>query len=121
MAKALGDPRVRQGVQITVIGEASLLGKAGASLLALVDRQEITLQSPPRSAGQAAGEAAVICPGVPTPTTGHLSFCWLQAAIAGAITGQFDAIVTGPIAKSVWHQAGHDYPGQTEVLAEGAG
>jgi len=30
----------------------------------------------------------------------------------------FDAIVTAPIAKAAWQQAGHHYPGQTELLAE---
>ncbi|MCP4453569.1 MAG: 4-hydroxythreonine-4-phosphate dehydrogenase, partial [Planctomycetes bacterium] len=28
------------------------------------------------------------------------------------------ALVTAPIAKHAWHAAGHDYPGQTERLAE---
>jgi hypothetical protein len=35
--------------------------------------------------------------------------------------GDYDAVVTGPIAKSAWHAAGHVYPGQTEYLAERAG
>ena len=35
--------------------------------------------------------------------------------------GKFQGIVTAPIAKNLWKQAGHDYPGQTEVLAKGAG
>ena len=53
-------------------------------------------------------------------TTGAASFAYLKAAIAGAVAGQYDAIVTGPIAKSAWKAAGHHYPGQTELLAEGA-
>jgi 4-hydroxythreonine-4-phosphate dehydrogenase len=32
--------------------------------------------------------------------------------------GEVDGIVTGPISKACWHQAGHMYPGQTELLAE---
>ena len=31
---------------------------------------------------------------------------------------QARALVTGPISKHYWHQAGHIYPGQTERLAE---
>ena len=31
---------------------------------------------------------------------------------------QARALVTAPIAKHAWHQAGHHYPGQTERLAE---
>ena len=59
--------------------------------------------------------------GEPSLATGAASFAWLKRAIAGCNAGEFDGIVTGPIAKSVWHAAGHVYPGQTEVLAEGAG
>ncbi|TVQ11656.1 MAG: 4-hydroxythreonine-4-phosphate dehydrogenase PdxA [Leptolyngbya sp. DLM2.Bin27] len=59
--------------------------------------------------------------GQPSAATGAASFAYLKAAIEGAIAGQYDAIVTGPIAKSAWKVAGHHYPGQTELLAEGAG
>lgn len=58
--------------------------------------------------------------GQASAATGAASFAYLQAAIQGAIAGQYDAIVTGPIAKSAWKAAGHLYPGQTELLAEGA-
>jgi len=50
--------------------------------------------------------------------SGAASFAYLEAAIAETLSGKFDAIVTAPIAKSAWKQAGHDYAGQTELLAE---
>jgi 4-hydroxythreonine-4-phosphate dehydrogenase len=50
--------------------------------------------------------------------SGAASFAYLDAAIAETLSGKFDAIVTAPIAKSAWKQAGHDYAGQTELLAE---
>jgi 4-hydroxythreonine-4-phosphate dehydrogenase len=59
--------------------------------------------------------------GSPSPASGAASFAYLDRAIALTLAGQFDAIVTGPIAKSAWQAAGHDYPGQTERLAEQAG
>ena len=34
------------------------------------------------------------------------------------LDGRAQALVTAPIAKTAWHQAGHHYPGQTERLAE---
>ncbi|MGB5974717.1 MAG: 4-hydroxythreonine-4-phosphate dehydrogenase PdxA, partial [Nodosilinea sp.] len=58
--------------------------------------------------------------GQATAATGAASFAYHKAAIEGAMTGQYDAIVTGPVAKSAWKAAGHHYPGQTELLAEGA-
>jgi 4-hydroxythreonine-4-phosphate dehydrogenase len=58
--------------------------------------------------------------GRPGAATGAASFTYVKTAIEGAVAGQYDGIVTGPIAKSVWKAAGHHYPGQTELLAEGA-
>lgn len=50
--------------------------------------------------------------------SGKASFLYLQKAIELTQQGQFDGIVTAPIAKYLWQQAGYNYPGQTEVLAE---
>jgi 4-hydroxythreonine-4-phosphate dehydrogenase len=50
--------------------------------------------------------------------SGAASFAYLDQAIAATLAGNFQAIVTGPIAKSAWKQAGHHYAGQTELLAE---
>jgi 4-hydroxythreonine-4-phosphate dehydrogenase len=50
--------------------------------------------------------------------SGAASFAYLDAAIAATLEGKFAAIVTAPIAKSAWKLAGHDYAGQTELLAE---
>jgi len=56
--------------------------------------------------------------GIGNRASGAASFAYLEAAIAQTLAGDFDAIVTAPIAKSAWKQAGHDYAGQTELLAE---
>ena len=34
------------------------------------------------------------------------------------LEGYGRALITAPIAKYAWHEAGHNYPGQTERLAE---
>jgi len=56
--------------------------------------------------------------GVGNRESGAASFAYLDQAITQTLAGKFDAIVTAPIAKSAWKQAGHDYAGQTELLAE---
>ncbi|MFM7888714.1 MAG: 4-hydroxythreonine-4-phosphate dehydrogenase PdxA, partial [Pseudanabaena sp.] len=56
--------------------------------------------------------------GVGDRASGAASFAYLDQAISQTLSGKFDAIVTAPIAKSAWKQAGHDYAGQTELLAE---
>jgi 4-hydroxythreonine-4-phosphate dehydrogenase len=66
-------------------------------------------------------EPIVVRPGQPTAETGTASFGYVKAAIERTLAGDFDAVVTGPIAKSVWKQAGHHYAGQTELLAQSAG
>lgn len=62
-----------------------------------------------------------IVPGVGNVASGAASFAYLEKAIALTLAGEFDGIVTAPIAKSLWKAAGHEYPGQTEVLAKYAG
>jgi 4-hydroxythreonine-4-phosphate dehydrogenase len=49
--------------------------------------------------------------------SGAASFAYLDLAIDRTLAGEFDAIVTAPIAKSAWMAAGHHFPGQTELLA----
>jgi 4-hydroxythreonine-4-phosphate dehydrogenase len=49
--------------------------------------------------------------------SGAAGFAYLGLAIDHTLAGEFDAIVTAPIAKSAWLAAGHHFPGQTELLA----
>jgi 4-hydroxythreonine-4-phosphate dehydrogenase len=67
---------------------------------------------------QPAGDIQI---GVGNAASGAASFRDLATAIDLTLAGEFDGIVTGPIAKSAWKAAGHLYPGQTELLAEKAG
>jgi 4-hydroxythreonine-4-phosphate dehydrogenase len=62
-----------------------------------------------------------ITTGVGNAASGAASFTYLEKAIASTLAGEFDGIVTAPIAKSLWKAAGHEYPGQTEVLAQYSG
>lgn len=50
--------------------------------------------------------------------TGRTSFQFIESAIASAISGSTDAVVTGPIHKEAWRMAGIDYPGHTELFAD---
>jgi 4-hydroxythreonine-4-phosphate dehydrogenase len=59
-----------------------------------------------------------VAPGRPTPAGGHASFRWLGLAVDLVRRGTCQALTTAPIAKECWQRAGHDYPGQTERLAE---
>lgn len=118
--KALSNSSLRSVADITLVGDATILraslkrfDKTG-ELTKLLDQTPLIEPDSPIS-----GLADV--PGMPDQTTGEASFRWLERAITGALSGEFDAIVTAPVSKAVWQAAGHNYPGQTEVLAERAG
>lgn len=57
-------------------------------------------------------------PGNAGSKSGEASFQWLSRAVELVKQNQGRALVTAPIAKHAWHEAGHRYPGQTERLAE---
>ena len=55
----------------------------------------------------------------PSPVGGRASLAFLDGAIDAAKTGLVDAIVTAPISKTSWLQAGaKKFPGHTELLAD---
>ncbi|MEB3201057.1 MAG: 4-hydroxythreonine-4-phosphate dehydrogenase PdxA [Synechococcaceae cyanobacterium] len=59
--------------------------------------------------------------GISDAAAGDASFAWLTRAVERVMEPGCRGLVTAPIAKASWHAAGHDYPGQTERLAELAG
>jgi len=62
--------------------------------------------------------AAPVIPGRLDARNGLSVLATLDLAIAGAVQGQFDAIVTAPLQKSVINEAGVLFSGHTEYLAE---
>jgi 4-hydroxythreonine-4-phosphate dehydrogenase len=67
-------------------------------------------------------EAAVtdtaIEPGRLSAEAGRLAYLAIERAVALALAGEIDAVVTAPISKEALHLAGYSYPGHTEILAE---
>lgn len=66
-------------------------------------------------------EMSQLTPGKISAKTGQQSFDYINAAIDAALSGHVDAVVTGPINKEAWQQAGIKYPGHTELFADRAG
>jgi 4-hydroxythreonine-4-phosphate dehydrogenase len=126
--KALAHPEVTQNCDITVIGSRVLLQQIYQDLGQLhrqgVGEKRELLTNPAQlsildvALGEIEGQITI---GIGNAASGAASFGNLETAIARTLAGEFDAIVTGPIAKSAWKAAGHEYPGQTELLAEKAG
>ncbi len=116
--KALADPTVTQSCRLTIVGSRFVIQKTYQQLKPLVqqdlilpDRLAIIDLETPSNFKLGEGNAA----------TGAASFAYLEKAIALTLQGEFDGIVTAPIAKSLWQAAGYNYPGQTEVVAEKVG
>ncbi|WP_442509749.1 4-hydroxythreonine-4-phosphate dehydrogenase PdxA [Novipirellula sp. SH528] len=62
-----------------------------------------------------------LTPGQFSADTGRASFAAVCAAIDSTLNQQTAAIVTGPIQKEAWHDAGIEFPGHTELLASRTG
>lgn len=64
---------------------------------------------------------AAVEPGVLNPANARYVLALLDAAIAGCTSGEFHAMVTAPVQKSVINDAGVPFSGHTEYLAERTG
>ncbi|WP_017317049.1 4-hydroxythreonine-4-phosphate dehydrogenase PdxA [Mastigocladopsis repens] len=120
--KALTDPEVSKSCDVTVVGNRDLLVETYTKLKTknsepLANPTKLSILDVPLDKHI---QSEIII-GTGNAASGAASFAYMETAIASTLTGQFDAIVTGPIAKSAWKAAGYNYPGQTELLAEKSG
>ncbi|NEP08790.1 MAG: 4-hydroxythreonine-4-phosphate dehydrogenase PdxA [Symploca sp. SIO2C1] len=123
--KALADSEMTANCELVVVGNRSLLQATYIQLQQQASGEKTLLAVPEDlSMLDVELEASVeeqITFGVGNAASGAASFAYLEKAITQTLAGQFDGIVTAPIAKSLWKAAGYDYPGQTEVLAKYSG
>lgn len=120
--KALADFLPSPKIKLTVVGSRPLLTQTYEQLRSR--QPHISLANPAELPLLDLANPALdpqIVPGQESAASGGVSFHYLKSAIQGALAGEFQGIVTAPIAKSAWKAAGHLYPGQTELLAEMAG
>jgi len=113
--KALADPRCPVGLEPLLVGCRRTLEQTYRQLL---PNSAVPLADPASLATYDLPLNEPIHPGKPSAAGGAASFHWLTRATTLALQGQARALVTAPIAKHIWHAAGHTYPGQTERLAE---
>jgi 4-hydroxythreonine-4-phosphate dehydrogenase len=93
---ALG--RERLGARLVVIGDRSILP-------GVADVEHVALERPSR-------------PGKLDPANSRYVLRLLDRAVQGCLAGEFDAMVTAPVQKSVINDAGIAFTGHTEYLAE---
>jgi 4-hydroxythreonine-4-phosphate dehydrogenase len=91
---------------VIVLGDRALLERAAALVGVRAPRAivEVTALAQPPAAGSV--------------ESGRAQVAYLEAAIARALAGELDALVTAPIHKASCIAAGFAFPGHTELLAE---
>ncbi len=110
--------------QLVVCADKTLLAQRAAELGMKVTLVDYDAKQAPRA--QSAGELVVdhIALGAPCTTgqlsaaNGHYVLKTLERAAQGCISGEFAAVVTGPVHKGVINRAGVPFSGHTEYFAE---
>jgi 4-hydroxythreonine-4-phosphate dehydrogenase len=115
-------------VELTLIGNHSLLSRVAKKLklqlptyketgMWLAAKQYSSVLSKSEAVSITVGNLDAKCvePGNWSLQTG---LEWVRFAILAALSGRLDAIVTGPIQKEAWREAGISQAGHTEVFAE---
>ena len=125
--KALADPMIKRVARPLILGDWGVLHRArsgkkhpklvcwqpGQSLLSMLDDPDSFVVC-----SLSALSAKESRPGVSSKAGGHGAFSYIRVAAKLALSKVADAIATAPISKSILIDAGYNYPGHTELLAE---
>jgi 4-hydroxythreonine-4-phosphate dehydrogenase len=125
IAGAWSDARIHQWCRPLVVGHPEILRRACALVAPGVEVREISSPEDATPTPQlmpclraCRDDAADVPPGVNDARGGQAAYDALVAAARLALAGRVAAIVTAPLSKAALWQAGHHYPGHTELLAE---
>jgi len=108
LAVTLGDPR-GIGPEVVALAAERLLGEDAAVALRFLGAR------PPQGPLSAQVEEPLRFDGSQR-SAGAVSGAAVERAVALALAGEVDAVVTGPIHKPALHEAGYPEPGHTELL-----
>ena len=112
--------------ELVCFGDRALLAERAAvagDALALRDyqRAEVRAHVPGELCVAHTAITVPVRPGHPDPRNASYVLALLDAAMSGAVTHEFDAIVTAPVQKSAISDAGITFTGHTEYLAAHCG
>jgi 4-hydroxythreonine-4-phosphate dehydrogenase len=126
--KALADPAIKKVCRPLILGDSGVFERAsrhgkndsklirwrrGQPLLPMLNGGTGFVLCPLSSL-----KAADSRPGIASKAAGHAAFRYIEVAAKLALMGLADAIATAPISKHILIDAGYNYPGHTELLAE---
>jgi 4-hydroxythreonine-4-phosphate dehydrogenase len=123
IVKALGDPELREELDVVVVGDVSRLRDA-----VQVVGSELEVVAVLR-AGDARDISGIACVdldllpadlviGEVSAAAGEAAYRFVVRAVELALAGDVAAICTAPLNKEALHAAGRHYPGHTELIAE---
>lgn len=111
------------GTQLTICADPGLLAERGRKLglPTIAPEHRGVATNPGRARLTPIPLRAPVRTGRPNPANARYVLACLDRAIAGCRDGEFDALVTGPIQKSIINAAGIPFTGHTEYLAQQTG
>ncbi len=126
IVKALQNPDIASLCVPLVIGDHLALERAVSVCRSTQKIQEISAVEDARNVGDGCIPllalshltAVDIVYGAPSVAAGDAVYRYICHAAGLCRDGHVAAMATAPISKEAMHQAGHDYPGHTELLAE---
>ncbi|MBW8307995.1 MAG: 4-hydroxythreonine-4-phosphate dehydrogenase PdxA [Thiobacillus sp.] len=110
--------------RISVLGDADVLRARAAQLGITVDfvsGDSVPAHRPGALHVRHLPVAVPVAAGVPDPRNSAHVLALLDAALAGCLSGAYDAMVTAPVHKAVINDAGFAFTGHTEYLADHSG
>lgn len=125
--KALRDPEIRRSCEILIIGSRSVLryyhdkGAWGNDLEVDPANGALWVRGTRIETLEPGGSEFWPTPGQVSAEAGRQAGLNIEKAVALALSGQSNAIVTAPISKQALNLAGYSYKGHTEFLAERTG
>jgi 4-hydroxythreonine-4-phosphate dehydrogenase len=129
--KALCDPAIKKSCHPLILGDWGVLQRTqaeaprtpklvcwsnGQPVVPLLQRKDVFVVCPLSSLSRKESR-----PGWPAKAGGHAAYRYICVAAKLALSNVADAIATAPISKSILIQAGYNYPGHTELLADLSG
>ena len=124
VVRAWSDPAVHEFCRPLVVGHPEIVRRAARLLgcrarVVEVDHPREATSSSERIACLPSGsdDALQVAPGVLDARGGQAAYDALVMAARLALAGDIDGLTTAPLNKAALAQAGHHYPGHTELLA----
>jgi 4-hydroxythreonine-4-phosphate dehydrogenase len=120
--RALREPAVRKICTPVLFGDAGVLERVskkslrGIPVLREVDFPRVLQIKEPLVVDCGAIDANKIQPGKVSAACGRAGYIYIERAIAAALAGKIDGVVTAPIHKESLNLSGVKFPGHTEIF-----